>query len=183
MTTPDIPAGKPSKTASVPRWLALVLGLIAWLVGVPLAHAGVPWALSLVGHRYGWTDGNPAVWNLLGLIPVLIGSSCLIWVMAIGFAHAAEMPDSVDLDWSPKVFLVRGPYALSRNPMYVAELALWLGWSVFYGSLAVFTGCLVLGAMMTVVVQREERDLEARFGAAYREYKTTVPRWLGTTLR
>lgn len=178
MSTPDIPASKPSKRASVPRRLALILGLIAWLVGVPLAHAGVPWALSLVGHRHGWTAGAPAVWNLLGLIPVLIGVACLIWVMAIGFAHAAEMPDSVDLDWSPKVFLVRGPYALSRNPMYVAELALWLGWSVFYGSIAVFVGCLALGAGMNVIVQREERDLEAQFGEAYRRYAAAVPRWL-----
>ena len=109
---------------------------------------------------------------------MLIGSAGLIWVMAVGFAHARETPDRVDLDWSPKVFLVRGPYGLSRNPMYVAELLLWLGWSVFYGSLAVLGGCLVLAAMMRVIVQREERDLEARFGDAYRHYKTGVPRWL-----
>ena len=180
MSAPDIPASKPSKRPSVPRWLALILGLIAWLVGVPLAHAGAPWALSLIGHRYGWTGDSPASWNLLGLILVLVGSACLIWVMAIGFAHAAEMRDRVALDWSPKVFLVRGPYALSRNPMYVAELALWLGWSVFYGSLAVFTSCLILCAMMNRIVRREERDLEVQFGTAYRHYKTTVPRWLGT---
>ena len=30
-----------------------------------------------------------------------------------------------------------------------------------------------------VIVPWEERDLEARFGAAYRAYKARVPRWLG----
>jgi protein-S-isoprenylcysteine O-methyltransferase Ste14 len=30
-----------------------------------------------------------------------------------------------------------------------------------------------------VIVPWEERDLEARFGEAYRAYKARVPRWLG----
>ena len=164
---------------SVPRSAALVLGLLAWLIGVPLAHGAVPWALSLLTRRYGWSEETPGMWNALGLIPVVAATVCLIWIMIVGFAHAAEMSERVDLNWDPKVLLVRGPYAFSRNPMYVAELVLWLGWALFYGSLVVFTGFLALGAGLNLVVPREERALEARFGEAYRKYKATVPRWLG----
>jgi protein-S-isoprenylcysteine O-methyltransferase Ste14 len=32
-------------------------------------------------------------------------------------------------------------------------------------------------------VPYEERDLEARFGEGYRQYKNTVPRWLGRVRR
>jgi protein-S-isoprenylcysteine O-methyltransferase Ste14 len=76
---------------------------------------------------------------------------------------------------------MRGPYGFTRNPMYGAELGLWLGWALWYGSVAVFSGFVVFWAVVNfVVVPREERSLEARFGGTYREYKAKKPRWFGT---
>jgi protein-S-isoprenylcysteine O-methyltransferase Ste14 len=64
--------------------------------------------------------------------------------------------------------------------MYVAELALWLGWVLFFGSLSVFLGCIALLLVVNLVlVPREERTLETAFGQAYLIYKKRVPRWLG----
>jgi protein-S-isoprenylcysteine O-methyltransferase Ste14 len=64
--------------------------------------------------------------------------------------------------------------------MYLAELALWLGWALYYGSTVILTGFLLLLALFEfLVVPREERGLEARFGEAYRQYREKVPRWLG----
>jgi protein-S-isoprenylcysteine O-methyltransferase Ste14 len=63
--------------------------------------------------------------------------------------------------------------------MYLAELALWLGWVVLYGSAPVFVGFLLLCLVVAVLAPREERALEAKFGDTYREYKCRVPRWLG----
>ena len=64
--------------------------------------------------------------------------------------------------------------------MYVAELASWLGWALFFGSLPVSLGCITLVlAVNFVLVPREERTLEAVFGQAYLMYKKRVPRWLG----
>lgn len=169
---------RPSSRRSVTRPMALILGLVAWLVGVPLAHGVVPWGVSLLTRRHGWTESSPGMCNVLGLIPVVVATACLIWIMVTGFAHADEMPERVGLNWDPKLLLVRGPYAFSRHPMYVAELTLWLGWTLFYGSLAVFVGFLILGTGIRLIVGREERDLEARFGEAYRQYEAAVPRWL-----
>ncbi len=36
-------------------------------------HVVLPWAISLIAPRYGWADGRPGVWNVLGLIPVAVG--------------------------------------------------------------------------------------------------------------
>lgn len=43
-----------------------------------------------------------------------------------------------------------------------------------------FIGFAVLRVVVNfVILPREERVLEARFGEVYRQYKRTVPRWLG----
>ena len=181
VSAPKVPNEKPSSKVSLPRWLALVLGFFAWLVAIPLAHCGLPWAISLVAPRYGWTDGSPGIWNLFGLIPVVFGIVCLIWIMVLGFA---QTPEKVKLEWNSSFLLMRGPYAFSRNPMYVAELGLWLGWAIFYGSIIVFVGFIVLCVVVNfVILPREERALEERFGESFRQYKKTVPRWLGKVRR
>jgi acetyl esterase/lipase len=91
----------------------------------------------------------------------------------------AATPDRIELRL-PSFLLTRGPYAYSRNPMYVSELTLWLGWAVFYGNVGVLIGFVMLFALVIPGVRYEERVLAARFGDAYREYSSGVPRWLGT---
>ncbi|MDP9222410.1 MAG: isoprenylcysteine carboxylmethyltransferase family protein [Actinomycetota bacterium] len=179
MRRSEVAGAKPPTRFGIARSMALTLACLVWWVAIPLAHGVIPWAISSVTPRYGWTHGQPGVWNLLGLIPVVVGTAGLIWIMVLGFAHASEVPERVELDWRPKLLLMRGPYAFTRNPMYVAELGLWLGWAVFFGSVAVLIGFVALCAVVNLVVRREERDLEARFGEAYRQYRAAVPRWLG----
>jgi protein-S-isoprenylcysteine O-methyltransferase Ste14 len=158
--------------------VAFIVSSTLWGVGMPLAHGVLPWAVSLLGRRHGWTPG-PGTWNLLGLIPLAVGIACLLWVM---LSHFARTPARVELEWTPQYLLIRGPYVFTRNPMYVGELALWFGWALFYGSGAVLLACAVLWvAMNWLAIPREEGALEARFGEAYLQYKRTVPRWLGRT--
>ncbi len=183
MSAPEVPDVTPPRKAGIPRWAALALAPLVWLVAIPLGHGVVPWAISLLGPRYGWADGKPAVWNLPGLLPVAAGAVVLLWLMVLGFAQAAKVPERVELDWSPKLLLTQGPYAFSRHPMYLAELALWLGWAVLYGSFPVLIGFLALCLVVSLLAPREERALEAKFGEAYREYKARVPRWLGSPRR
>src|SRR6266446_1322953 len=160
------------------RRAARILALILWIVVAPLVHGVVPWAISLLARRHGWAAGRPASWNFVGLVLVLVGAVSVIWSLVV---HFVQMPETVELEWTPKYLLRRGPYAFTRNPMYVGALTLWLGWTLFYGSIAVAIGCLVLWLVMATLVRSEERRLEARFGDAYREYKNVVPRWLGRT--
>ena len=117
----------------------------------------------------------PIFW-MVGLL-IVVGITGVVWTMALHFVRA---PARVEWERTPGYLLIRGPYHFTRNPMYLAELALWLGWALFYGSFAVFIGFLLLCVMMNfIAVPREERALEARFGEAFREYKHSVPRWLG----
>ena len=161
-----------SRVRSVSRLTAFIL---VWAVGVPLGHGVAPWAISLLSSRSGWASTGPSTWNLFGLVPIALGIAGLVWVM---IAASIESPSRIELR-SAAFLMTRGPYAYSRNPMYVSELALWLGWSVFYGSLGVLVGFLILLAVLVPAARYEERVLEARFGESYRAYRSRVPRWLG----
>jgi protein-S-isoprenylcysteine O-methyltransferase Ste14 len=159
--------------ACLPVWLAVPLALIGWQV--------LPWGVSLLASYHGWIDGRPSVGNLLGLIPVLVGTAGLLWSLAL---HSAQSPEGIELRLDKSYLLTRGPYAYSRHPMYLSELTLLLGWVIFFGSVAVlaaFLAWLALFAFFAVPV--EERTLEAHFGEAYRAYKARVPRWLGLPRR
>jgi protein-S-isoprenylcysteine O-methyltransferase Ste14 len=125
---------------------------------------------------------SPASWNLLGLIPMAAGTVVLAWVLVEGLRQAHRLPVTMEGFASPYV-LTGGPYAVTRNPMYVAELALWFGWAILFGSLAVAVGFVGLCLALVLVVPWEERALEKRFGDAYRDYRATVPRWLGKRKR
>lgn len=159
--------------------MAVILALFTWLIVIPLVHGVVPWAISTLMHRYGWEAGFPGFWNRLGLIPVTIAAALLIWILVLGIA---QTPDRVKLGLTPSFLMMRGPYRFTRNPMYLAELGLWLGWALFFGSPGVFIGCVALLSVADLVIlPREERGLEAAFGQAYLQYKNRVPRWLGKT--
>ena len=160
----------------LPRWMALTVASTLWVVAIPLVHAVVPWGLSSLGPRRGWAQGQPGIWNMCGLVPVLVGAVCLLWVLVL---HLVETPEQVALRWTPRYLLRRGPYAFTRNPMYLAEVVVWLGWTLWFGSVAVLVGVILLWAAIQFgVLPREERALEERLGEVYRQYQDAVPRWL-----
>jgi protein-S-isoprenylcysteine O-methyltransferase Ste14 len=177
------PDPQPTRPAGLPRRLVLVLAPFVWLVGIPAVHAGIPWALSHLGPRFGWADGGPSVWNLLGYISVGSGAVLLFWIMLFEISQNHNLPERIPIDWSPVFLMTGGPYAFSRNPMYIGELALWLGLAVLYGSPVVLAGFAAWIVVMRRLVIREEVGLEAAFGDIYRRYKDRVPRWINLPRR
>ena len=139
-------------------------------IPIPEAHlvglgAGVllqvvkPWSLpwpAWIGQACGW--------------PLVLAG---LWLGAWAVRAAAR----VDLE-RPTQLVHGGPYAFSRNPMYLAWTAGYLGIALIAGTA---WPLLLLPAVLVatqVAVLREERSLERRFGAAYRTYKTSVRRYL-----
>src|SRR3954447_16258541 len=72
-----------------------------------------------------------------------------------------------------------GPFRLSRNPLYVGLLALYLGLALlaptFWG-LVLFPAAV--GLLLWGAIRPEERFLRERFGAPYDAYTRRVRRWL-----
>jgi protein-S-isoprenylcysteine O-methyltransferase Ste14 len=72
-----------------------------------------------------------------------------------------------------------GPFAKSRNPIYVGNTLLLLGAGLLFG-IAWFIPAALAAAFTTqkLAIEREERHLAARFGKAWEDYAARTPRWL-----
>ncbi|HEX3161437.1 MAG TPA: isoprenylcysteine carboxylmethyltransferase family protein, partial [Pseudolabrys sp.] len=76
------------------------------------------------------------------------------------------------------VLVTTGIFAYVRNPMYVGLAFLVAGIGVALASDWTLVMLVVAALLIHFgVVKREERYLEAKFGAAYRSYMSTVPRY------
>jgi protein-S-isoprenylcysteine O-methyltransferase Ste14 len=138
------------------------------------AHVAIPLALARRGPRIGWVESRPQSVNRLGLLSVGLGAIGLAWCYLTHYAPGETVPVSL----VPEHLLTAGPYRFSRNPIYLSEQAMWLGWSWFFGSPVVGSCALGFAAFMRGAVHREERTLEMRFGDRWCEYAARVPRWL-----
>jgi len=76
-------------------------------------------------------------------------------------------------------FVARGPYAISRNPMYLGISAAHAGLALAVASpWALILLAPVIVVMDRLVIAREEPYLASRFGAPYAEYLRRVRRWI-----
>jgi protein-S-isoprenylcysteine O-methyltransferase Ste14 len=133
-------------------------------------------ATGLAIH-WAWPCPLPAgvpVRPLLG--GALVVASLLLLGLSVRRFRAAGTPVPAR---KPTTAIVRtGPYRFSRNPIYLAFSLLQLGIAIWVGSWwLVATLVVALAIIHYVVVPREERYLESRFGAEYRDYKAAVRRW------
>ena len=123
--------------------------------------------LSIVTQSIGGVDGN---WHetveAIGLGAIVLSIVGRAWCsLYIGGRKKAEIVD-------------RGPYSISRNPLYVFSFFGAFGMGAQTGSLTI-AGLFVLAAFLVLLltVQREEAFLSREFGAVYAAYRARVPRF------
>jgi protein-S-isoprenylcysteine O-methyltransferase Ste14 len=72
-----------------------------------------------------------------------------------------------------------GPFAHSRNPIYIAAFIGLIAAAIGFNSLWFFAALVAIYLVLRYgVVAREEIYLERKFGAPYLDYKSKVRRWL-----
>lgn len=122
-----------------------------------------------------WPEGLARFGEAAG-VAMIIGSVVLMtWAGVSMVRGGGSLPVH-----TPTVRLViRGPYRLTRNPIYTGMVALLLGIgfvrdSCWFLAIGVATALLLRWG----VILREEAYLEGKFGDEYREYAKRVRRWL-----
>lgn len=106
----------------------------------------------------------------------LVVVAIAIFVSSVGKFRAAGTAVPAN---KPSTAIVRtGPYRFSRNPIYLAFSLLQLGIAIWVNSIWLLATLAAALALIHVVIGREERYLERKFGAEYLAYKSSVRRWL-----
>lgn len=145
------------------RILPPVSILVPWLAGLLVeVAAGSSLGLGPVATWLGWVLVVCfAVWNG--------------WCLALFARHRTGL-----LPGQPTTRLMTsGPYRVTRNPLYVGLLALYVGGALVVGSLGAL-GCapLAWAGLHWGAILPEERYLRAELGAPYEDYCRRVRRWL-----
>lgn len=133
----------------------LLLLVVEWLIPTTWVHGGVRWISGALMFAIGFAM------NIAGFV-------------------TQKRAGTDPIPFNPTTRIVsHGLYRFSRNPMYIG-FAFWtLGLAILCDSvwmlLAVPVGLILTDRM---IVRREERYLERKFGEEYLSYKRRVRRWL-----
>jgi len=143
-------------------------------VWFPAAVLGSVFFWLWLDRRMGWR-GPHAPWLGAALFGagLLLASWCNILFADIGGGSAHPFTAKT------KHLVIAGPYRYVRNPMMWGVGALLVGLTLWMASIGLWFGFLLFLLFVSWFVPHyEERDMERRFGEAYRDYCRRVPRWL-----
>jgi protein-S-isoprenylcysteine O-methyltransferase Ste14 len=109
----------------------------------------------------------------LGVLVVAAGEAIRLWAVhhigAISRTRSDRLGPLIDT----------GPFALVRNPLYLGNILLWLGFAL---SARLFWLAPIIVVLLAfeyhAIVRWEETLLAMRMGDAYLDYTTRVPRWI-----
>jgi len=149
-----------------------------------LLHVPVPWVFVLgylVGialERVHRTILTPSVayWSpIAGAALFLAGTAIAAWAWTIfRRARTTTVPGK-----SSATLVVRGPYRLTRNPMYVGLTLAYLGEAGLLRQLwPIALLPIVLAYVNWTVIPVEEAKLTEVFPDEYRQYQSRVRRWI-----
>ena len=132
------------------------LPLVLAVVVIPAGGASPAWLIAAIGVAL-----------------TTLGEMIRLW--AVRYIGAVSRTRSERLG----PLIAAGPFAIVRNPLYVGNIILWVGFAVAAQLLWVVPIVIALLAIeYHAIVKWEEQLLEARLGEDYRTYAQRVPRWI-----
>ena len=159
---------------------AFLVALFTEMYGFPLTiyllsswlqsrYPGVDWFSHDAGHLlemlFGW-KANPHFGPFHLLSFAFIGGGFILLSNAWRVLYAAQKNHTL---------ATTGPYARIRHPQYVGFVLIMLGFLAQWPTILTLAMFPVLVFMYVHLARREEREVEAEFGAEYRRYAARTP--------
>jgi protein-S-isoprenylcysteine O-methyltransferase Ste14 len=140
-----------------------------------------PYAAALLGGW--WLDRNQLALPLdlsvatrpLGWMAVGTGLALFAWALwTLARHHSTVNPYR-----AASRLCTGGPFRFSRNPIYLGDWFILAGVSLRLGTWWPLAFAPLVWVLLRIgVIRHEEAHLEAKFGDAYRDYRTRVRRWI-----
>jgi protein-S-isoprenylcysteine O-methyltransferase Ste14 len=120
-------------------------------------------------------DVSRSVLVVGGWLLIASGMVILLWaLLTFTRARTGIMPSQ-----PARAVVATGPYRCSRNPMYVAMSAIYIGLSLLMSMVwPLVLLPFALASLYALVIRREERYLGDAFSDEYAAYRARVRRWL-----
>ncbi len=125
-----------------------------------------------------WLVPLPEPWTRLlhavGAVSILVG-------MTLGFLAVSQMRKantSPNPERPTTAIVTQGPYRFTRNPIYLGFVLVFLGFTLFAGTLwGLVLSPVLIWAFTAGAIRAEEAYLRVRFPAEYGAYLSRARRW------
>lgn len=173
--------------------VAIVVATLARGMAIRRATGDRPWAFAsamgvqrIAGSSFALSvaallvaaalaPANGTNWTVLPAIVSLAGAAIVIVAqMQMGRAWRVGVREG-----DAPLFVSHGLFRFSRNPIFAGMMLVGLSASLVSGTWWSWVALAIFIASCAVQVRIEEAHLEASFGQSYREFRASVPRWLG----
>ena len=143
----------------------------------PVIYATAILAGALSGYVF------PTPWPMHPLSDFLFGIGFLLIAIALAIDFTAmrlmhSKKTTIMPNRAAQHLVSTGPFAVSRNPIYLANTMLTIGAGLMAGIIW-FLPLAFIAAFATqkLAIEREEAHLSAKFGKNWRDYSKKVRRW------
>ncbi len=151
----------------------ITLALAGLLLVVLIPYLLITYCPALDRH-YHLPDFYVGVVNLIvGLAVIVLGLGLAWWSIYRQLTIGQGTPVPIA---PTKNLVARAPFTYCRNPMTLGTIVAYLGLCVCIGSISATIFILILATVLLLYIKLlEEKELEARFGEAYLDYKRKTP--------
>ena len=125
---------------------------------------------------------------LIGVAPIAIDLSVLIGLLMISFSIFLIIYSFIELknhettyipDGEPEHLVTSGPFAYSRNPIYLGMLGILISVGLFSQSLSSFLiPALFIFIIENTWIKHEEKKLKTMFEKEWNNYASKTRKWL-----
>ena len=122
--------------------------------------------LSIVFPGFTFTSQN---FQLLGIFIIFLSSILIYWAQTTSKKCKNSVNEKGERDFAC------GPYKYTRNPTYTSLMLMTLGLGLVMGSYFIFIlGVVAFLINKLILIPKEEKILEIKYGNAYLQYKKKV---------